>query len=81
MPLRHASGRIFHRSFTKQRPSIKTSCLAMRANRQMLESAVLNLISNSIKYLDGSEVRFAITEKDDIILVVSNPISEPVDTE
>ncbi len=47
----------------------------------MLESAVLNLISNSIKYLDGSEVRFAITEKDDIILVVSNPISEPVDTE
>jgi signal transduction histidine kinase len=52
-----------------------------RADWQMLERVVQNLISNSIKYLDGSEVRFAITEKDDIILVVSNLISETVDTE
>ena len=35
MPLRHASGRIFHRSLTKQRPSIKASCPAMRLHSRL----------------------------------------------
>lgn len=50
------------------------------ADRQMLIRVVQNLISNSIKYAN-EEVTFAINEKDDIILIVSNPVSEEIDTE
>ncbi|RKI30139.1 sensor histidine kinase [bacterium 1xD8-6] len=50
------------------------------ADRQMLIRVVQNLISNSIKY-SNEKVSFAINTKDDIMLTVSNPVSEQIDTE
>lgn len=50
------------------------------ADRQMLVRVVQNPISNSIKY-SNDEVSFAINVKDDIMIAVSNPVSEKIDTE